>query len=386
VLNTIPFSSAIKNIAQNAGFELCGVAPASDFPELQKVSEWIENGHAGEMKYMEARDEAGNLKRSSLSTTFPWARSVVVCAINYNTENPRSIEAHEPGRGWISRYAWGQEDYHSIVLPKLRAVEAEIVNLAGKPGDEKANSPNSGNPEHNIPLQTRCYVDTGPISERVLAKYSGIGWIGRNTCLIHPKVGSWIFLGMILTSLDLDPGTPLPDRCGSCTRCIDACPTDALLAPYQLDANRCISYLTIEKRGEIPEPLREGMGRHIFGCDICQDVCPWNRKAPVSAAQEFQPREGLVNPDLKSLVELSEDGFREKFRSSPLKRAKWNGIRRNALVAIGNSGDPGFLSVIEEFCEDEDITIAGHARWARQKILRAQSTPDRNASSNRSDS
>lgn len=320
----------IQNIAQSAGFELCGIAPASDFPELQKLSEWIENGHAGEMKYMEARDEAGNLKRSSVRTTFPWVRSVVVCAINYNTANPRSIESHNAGSGWISRYAWGQEDYHSIVLRKLRAVEAEIIKLIA---DEK---------DHPS-LQTRCYVDTGPVSERVLAKYAGIGWIGKNTCLIHPKIGSWIFLGVILTSLDLEPGTPLPDRCGTCTRCIDACPTDAFVGPYQLDANRCISYLTIEKRGEIPESLREGIGRNIFGCDICQDVCPWNRKAPVTSAQEFQPREGLVNPDLKSLVQLTEEEFREKFRGSPLKRAKWNGIRRNVLIAIGNSGDPGLL-------------------------------------------
>ncbi len=187
-------------------------------------------------------------------------------------------------------------------------------------------------------LTTRSYVDTGPIVERVYAKYAGVGWIGKNTCIINQKKGSWLFLGVILASLELAPDMPAPDRCGTCTRCIDACPTDALLGPYQLDSNRCIAYLTIEKRGSIPEDLRAGIGRHVFGCDICQDVCPWNRKAPASSALEFQPRPGLVNPALAWLAEMSAEQFREAFRGSPIRRTKRSGLRRNVAIAMGNSG------------------------------------------------
>ena len=218
--------------------------------------------------YMEARDETGHLKRSSLRAVAPWARSVIVCAINYNTANPYSISCSDPRRGWISRYAWSQEDYHDAVLRRLRTLESHLKDSA----DETT-------------LISRCYVDTGPIVERVYAKYAGVGWIGKNTCIINQQIGSWLFLGVILTSLELTPDIPAPDRCGTCTRCIDACPTDAFVGPYQLDATRCISYLTIEKRGNIPESLRKGVGAHVFGCDICQDVCPWNRRAPSLAQQ-----------------------------------------------------------------------------------------------------
>src|ERR1700719_2548081 len=255
------------------------------------------------MKYMEARDERGDLKRGSLARVAPWARSVVVCAINYNTDHPYSTEVQDPSCGWISRYAWSREDYHDAVLRRLQQVEAALHEAV------KGSEP---------PLITRSYVDTGPIVERVFAKYAGVGWIGKNTCLINQKIGSWLFLGVILTSLELPPDMPAPDRCGSCTRCIDACPTQAIVAPHELDANLCISYLTIEKRGLIPDPLRAGLGRHVFGCDICQDVCPWNRKAPVTSAAEFQPREGLVNPALEWLAEMDEAGFREVFRRSPV--------------------------------------------------------------------
>jgi epoxyqueuosine reductase len=202
-----------------------------------------------------------------------------------------------------------------------------------------------------------------------------VGWIGKNTCLINQKKGSWLFLGVILTSLELEPDLPAPDRCGSCTRCIDACPTDAILGSYQLDSNRCISYLTIEKRGTIPEDLREGMGRHVFGCDICQDVCPWNRKAPASTAPEFQARPGLVNPALAWLAEMSGEQFRETFRGSPIRRTKRSGLRRNAAIAMGNSGEPEFLSLLDRFTEDEDESVAESARWAKARIK--DSTPTR---------
>jgi epoxyqueuosine reductase len=219
-----------------------------------------------------------------------------------------------------------------------------------------------------VDLVTRCYVDTGPLVERVYAKYAGIGWIGKNTCILNQKLGSWLFLGVILTSLELEPDMPAPDRCGSCTRCIEACPTDALIAPYQLDSNKCISYLTIEKRGVIREEMREGMGRHVFGCDICQDVCPWNRKSPVTSAAEFQPREDLVNPALEWLAEMNAEEFRETFRGSPVRRAKRTGLRRNAVIAMGNSGDERFLPVLEKLAADEDSMVAETAHWARSRV------------------
>jgi epoxyqueuosine reductase len=345
--------SIVKRAAQQAGFELAGIAPAADSSELQTFPEWIAAGHAGEMKYMEARDERGDLKRGSLSRVAPWARSVIVCAINYNTDHPYSTELHDPSRGWISRYAWSREDYHEAVLQRLQKVEAAVHEAVD---------------ESQPHLITRSYVDTGPVVERVFAKYAGIGWIGKNTCIINQKIGSWLFLGVILTSLELTPDVPAPDRCGTCTRCIEACPTDAILAPYQLDANRCISYLTIEKRGSIPEELRAGMGRHVFGCDICQDVCPWNRKAPATTAPEFSAREGLVNPALDWLPEMSAEDFRETFRGSPIRRAKRSGLRRNAVIAMGNSGNRQFLPLLEALILDEDEAVAESAHWAVEKL------------------
>ena len=342
----------VKQAAREAGFELAGIAPVRDFYELRHFPQWIAAGQAGEMKYMEARDEAGELKRTSLRSVAPWARSVVVCAINYNTAPPYSTQAEDLHCGWISRYAWSREDYHQAVMRRLREVEARL-----KQACRETHEP-----------QTRCYVDTGPLVERVYAKYAGVGWIGKNTCILNQKMGSWLFLGVILTSLELEPDLPAPDRCGTCTRCIEACPTDALIAPYQLDSNRCISYLTIEKRGAIPEEMRAGMGRHVFGCDICQDVCPWNRKAPATAAAEFQPREGLVNPALEWLAEMSVEAFREKFRGSPVRRTKRTGIRRNAALAMGNSKDRGFLPILEKLARDEDPVVAESARWAASKL------------------
>lgn len=343
-------SKFIKSAAVNSGFDLCGIAPVRDFLELRRFPDWIAAGHAGDMKYLESRNDAGELRRASLVSVFAWARSVIVCGINYNTAHPRSTEANNPGRGWISRYAWSQEDYHDTVLRRLRQVETVIKTI----GQE--------------PVETRAYVDTGPVVERVYAKYAGIGWLGKNTCLINQQIGSWLFLGVIVTSLELSPDLPAPDRCGTCMRCIDACPTGAFIGPHQLDSNKCISYLTIEKRGPIPEPLRSQIGHQVFGCDICQDVCPWNHKAPVSAKPEFQPREGLVNPALDWLAEISEEEFREKFRGSPVKRAKRNGLRRNALLAIGNGSDPAHLDVLNRALEDSDSTVTEAAQWALDRL------------------
>jgi epoxyqueuosine reductase len=351
----IQLATIVKRAAEEAGFELSGIAPATHAPELDHFPAWIASGHAGEMKYLEARDEHGDLKRASLARVAPWARSVVVCALNYNTAEPYSTDFHDRSRGWISRYAWSRVDYHDAVLRRLKKVEAALRQAAR----DGHSSP---------PAITRSYVDTGPIVERVFAKYAGVGWIGKNTCIINQKKGSWLFLGVILTSLELAPDLPAPDRCGTCTRCIEACPTDALIAPYQLNSNKCISYLTIEKRGEIPDELRAGIGRHVFGCDICQDVCPWNRKAPPTAAEEFAPRPELVNPALDWLAEMTEEEFRSTFRGSPLRRAKRSGLRRNAVIAAGNSGDRKFLPMLEKLAHDEDKTVAESARWARSKF------------------
>jgi epoxyqueuosine reductase QueG len=432
----------VRQAARDAGFELAGIAPVRELPELAHFPPWIAAGRAGEMRYLEARDEAGHLKRASLRHVAPWARSVIVCAINYNTAEPYSTKFTDSDRGWISRYAWSREDYHDTVMRKLWAVEhklREAVTALGACANPSADGSTAGarllarwgservSPSEasttsrahdllaaqppalsefshredeskgrqksaprfsagNAPPQpnespsgddtngpasgliTRCYVDTGPLVERVYAKYAGVGWIGKNTCILNQKLGSWLFLGVILTSLDLAPDLPAPDRCGKCTRCIDACPTDALIAPYQLDSNRCISYLTIEKRGEIPESMRAGLGRHVFGCDICQDVCPWNRKAPATSAEEFQPREGLVNPALAWLAEMSVEEFRERFRGSPVRRAKRNGLRRNAILAMGNSGDRTFLPLLQKLTEDEDALIVESARWAAKRL------------------
>jgi epoxyqueuosine reductase len=357
-------TNLVKEVARDAGFDLSGVAPVYDFDELNRFREWIAAGRAAEMKYMETRDEAGALKRASLRSTLPWVRSVIVCAINYNTAQPYSTQPYstqpcltqedDPARGWISRYAWGHEDYHQAVMSRLRIVENQLCHAVS---------------ESETPaLQTCCYVDTGPIVERVYAKYAGVGWIGKNTCILNQKLGSWLFLGVILTSLELQPDVPAADRCGSCTRCIDACPTNALIAPYQLDSNRCISYLTIEKRGALPEDMREGLGRHVFGCDICQDVCPWNRKAPVTDALEFQPRDGLVNPALEWLAQITAEEFRETFRGSAVRRTKRSGLRRNAVIAMGNSGDGRFVPLLDKLRTDEDEIVADSAKWAATKI------------------
>jgi epoxyqueuosine reductase len=377
----------VKRAATEAGFDLAGIAPVRDFAELEYFPLWIAAGHSGDMHYLEARNELGELKRASLQNTAPWARSVVVCAINYNTAQPYSTEVQDSTQGWISRYAWSIRDYHAVVMEKLRQVEnwlrefydqqvpmsadhSRQQSRASLGLDGRGVRPHAGSGD----LITRCYVDTGPLVERVYAKYAGVGWIGKNTCILNQKLGSWLFLGVILTSLELEPDFPAPDRCGTCTRCIDACPTNALIAPYQLDSNKCISYLTIERRGVIPEEMRAGIGRHVFGCDICQDVCPWNRKAPATAAPEFQPRPELVNPALDWLAEMGAEQFRQTFRGSPVRRTRLAGLRRNTAIAMGNSGDRKFLPVLKKLTTDEDPVIAEAAQWGCTRLQSRRAT------------
>jgi epoxyqueuosine reductase len=355
---TEEIAQGAKLAAAEAGFDLAGVAPVrqDDLPELSAFVEWVDAGRAGEMKYLESRTEAGDLRRSSATNAAPWVRSMVVCALNYSADKPYSVDVTDPQHGWISRYAWGSKDYHDALLPRLKQVEAAIKQLGSDRG---------------ITIETRSYVDTGPILERVYARHAGIGWIGKNTCIIHQKMGSWLFLGVILTSLELPADTPAPDRCGSCTRCIDACPTQAIVAPGKLDARLCIAYLTIEKRGTVPEELRSEMGHHIFGCDICQDVCPWNNKAgnaPPTSLPEFQPQEQLYYPDLRWLAQLDEETYRRVFRGSPVKRTKYSGLKRNVAIAMGNSGNKGFVEDLRRMAGEADPVVAEHAEWAIRKL------------------
>ena len=303
-------SRDIQQLAEACGFELTGVASAGTVPDLDRYRAWVAAGHAGEMRYL--TDHRAHV-REDVRSLLPSARSVICVGKLYNTPHPPAYG--DPGRGWISRYAWG-DDYHDVLRRGLQELQARLHEHAG-------------------PFESRICVDTAPLLERSLARQAGLGWIGKNTCLIHEGRGSWYFLGELLISLDVEPDAPPPDRCGTCTRCIDACPTNAL-TPYQLDARRCISYLTIELRGPLPEDLRSAVAPHIFGCDICQDVCPWNRRAPVTADPSFAPREGLVAPDLDGLASLSEGEFRERFRRSAIRRTKFSGFLRN----IENLLDP----------------------------------------------
>ncbi len=340
----------IKGRAPELGFDLVGIASIEPVPELSFYKDWAAAGYAGQMEYLQRNVD----KRTAETAIIPEAKSVIVCAMVYNTDRPLSTEMHDPARGWISRYAWG-DDYHEVLKSKL----FELLDFIKLESTEE--------------VIGRIYVDTGPVVDRVYAKYAGIGWFGKNTCIINQQKGSWFFLGEIITNLELEYDAPVPDRCGTCNRCIEACPTDAILEPYVLDARKCISYLTIELQEEIPLELRDGMGNHIFGCDICQDVCPWNRKAPITDAPEFQPREDLFHPDLIELAKLSAENFSEPFRKSPIKRTKLRGLLRNIAVAMGNLGERSFLPHLEEMAETEESLVAVHARWAIEKIERSQS-------------
>jgi epoxyqueuosine reductase len=335
----------IKQQGRAAGFDRVGVAPATDLPELIHFPDWLERGHAGQMDYLH------NPKRRDARALMPDARSVICCTLGYDTNRPRSTELPaDPDRGWVSRYAWG-DDYHTIVREKLEALRAA---LAEKVGDA---------------FTSRAYVDTGPVLERVYAHHAGLGWLAKNTCLLDADLGSFFFLGVLITNLELEIDTPPADGCGACTLCLEACPTGALVEPYLLDARRCISYLTIELRDAIPEELRPGMGRHLFGCDICQDVCPYNQRTPRTEQPAFHPRDdSLFHPRLAWLAALTEDDFRRAFRDSPVKRAKHRGLLRNTLVAMGNSGNAAFRPTLEKFAASKDSLLAEHARWALNQL------------------
>lgn len=263
----------IKRRARALGFDLVGISPAGPLPDSQRYKNWLSMGHAGKMHYLERRVE----RREDVRNILPGAKSVITCGLNYNSGAPYSTDCRDSGKGWIARYTWG-DDYHDVMDEKLAALSDFIRT------------------ETRGSAEIMRYSDTGPVLERAHARYGGAGWIGKNTCLINQETGSWIFLGELITDIELEYDSPVPDRCGTCTRCLDACPTGALTAPYTLDSRLCISYLTIELKDKIPFGLRPGVGSNIFGCDICQDVCPWNRKAPVTGEASFQPRPGSTTP------------------------------------------------------------------------------------------
>ena len=379
--------------ARAEGFDLCGVAPvnvrgasanhpAPGSEELSRLPDWLARGYAGEMNYL------NDPRRGDPARILDGARSLVVVAMNYNTAYPNStdvlpdsVRANGPAdapRGWISRYAWG-DDYHEVLGEKLEALVAAM----------HAQFPEA--------FDACFYADTGPVIERIAAKYAGLGWLAKNTCLINEQIGSWMFLGVIVTTLELAPSLepgepPAPDLCGNCRLCLDACPTQAFPEPYVMDARRCIAYLTIELRSAIPEEFRADMGRAVIGCDICQDVCPWNRKAPVSQLAAFQPRDAanavengnekmengahsLFAPDLEWLASLTQEDFSRIFRGSAAKRAKWRGLVRNACVALGNSritreseAYRRISLLLSRLADSDDALIAEHARWALAKL------------------
>lgn len=345
------------SLAPELGFDLAGVAGVAPSPHLTGFAAWIAAGHAGDMQYLSRRGPDGRYLREDIRTVWPWARSLLCGGTIYHTAHPRSTEPPDPTRGWISRYAWGS-DYHDTLRERLQAWAERLHAFA------QSRSPAEPGAD---PAQFHCVVDTAPLIERDAAARAGLGWQGKNTCLIHPRAGSYFFLGVVLTSLDLSHDTPLPDRCGSCTRCIEACPTQAL-TPYAMDASRCLAYLNIEQRGSIPEAYRSAMGNNVLGCDICQDVCPWNRRAPASSDPTFQPRSGLVAPSLAELASLTEDDYRQRFRKSAVKRAKYAGLRRNIAVAMGNSGNPVFRQQLQLWTEADDAVLAEHARWALAQL------------------
>jgi epoxyqueuosine reductase len=365
----------VRALALAAGFHEAGVVSlpyADEGRDARRLAEWIGAGRGGAMQYLARRDDQGRLLRTGVRIPFPWARSAVVCFASYNSALPRSVDAHAAGAGWIARYAWSSRvdanaarrpsDYHKVLKKRLDALQAALRAESGV---------KAGAATGERDFEARGFVDTGPVLERALATAAGIGWTGKNTCLIHPKLGSFGFLAVLLTSLPLEEGkapTALPDRCGSCRRCIDLCPTGALIAPRQMDATRCISYLTIELKGAIDESLLSGMGRQVFGCDICQDVCPWNRKAMIAADPALEPRAELVNPLLEWLGGLSEAEFEKQFNGSPVRRASYAGLLRNVAVAMGNCGLKRSKERLALWADAPDEGLRRAALWALRRL------------------
>jgi len=308
----------VKAKAVQLGFDLCGIAAAADHPELIVLREWLDHGYAGEMAYLHRTAD----RRADVRRVVPSAQTVIVTGTLYNTDRPYSTECADRGRAQIARYAWG-DDYHDVIGGRLESLLSWMREQSREPFD------------------ARAYVDTGPVQERVYAQHAGVGWIGKNTCVINPEIGSWIFLAAIICSLPLEVDAPSLDQCGTCTLCIEACPTQAIVAPGVLDSTRCISYLTIELRGDLPAAQRDGIGSHVYGCDICQEVCPWNASAPRSADPAWQPRPAWDRVNLLTLARRTDDELVVALRGSPMRRTKVQGLRRNVAVALENAAIKG---------------------------------------------
>jgi epoxyqueuosine reductase len=345
----LQLSTLIKGQAFSLGFDLAGITTLGPAETAAKFDAWLSKGYVGEMSYL----PRGAEKRRDTRLPFPGTTSAVVVALNYDGTTPS---------GPIARYARG-DDYHDVMLAKLDSLHRWIESHLSRE------------------VRGKAYVDTGPILERDLARKAGLGWFGKNTNLINPDIGSYFFIGSLLLDLDLEPDAPFEaDRCGTCTRCLDACPTQAIVAPRVLDATRCISYLTIESRNAIPVELRESVGSLVYGCDICQDVCPWNVTfSRELSAPELAPREDSLNPKLGEMLLDDEEGFRNRFRNSPIKRAKRRGLARNIAVAMGNRGDRADAGTLSRASSDDsDAMVREHAVWAleqlEQKTTRCQAS------------
>ena len=372
VFPPLTYKDEIRALAVNSGFSDAGVVKVphnNEARDAQRYTNWIQAGRAGSMEYLKRTNDDGELVRARVETPFAWAQSAIVCVANYNSDQPKSTDAAPDEAAWIARYAWSSRvdvqrgrvpsDYHKVLLKRLKALEVRLHDRFGE-------------------FESRAYVDTGPVVERSLAVAAGLGWSAKNACLIHPKLGSYVFLCVLITSLSVvqEPvALAVPDRCGSCTRCIQACPTDALFTPYQMDATRCISYLTIEHKGAIEPKLMEGMGRQVFGCDICQDVCPWNRKAPIGIDPDLSARENLVNPSMEWLSSLDESAFEQTFNGSPVRRAQYVGLMRNTAIAIGNAGTAfdvrrreAYAEKLREWTHSDDDGLRSAANWALTRL------------------
>lgn len=332
-------TEVIKERALALGFDRVAVGPADPPDHAAEFDAWLDAGYAGTMDYL----ERGRTERLDPRRLLPGARSVVAVALNYYQGEPPDGDAWAP----VARYAWGR-DYHDIMPPRLQRL-CEFIREAAGPS-----------------VRSRAAVDTSAVLERDLAARAGLGWVGKNTNLLHPELGSWFFIGIVLTTADLDGDEPLPDRCGTCRACLDVCPTEAFVAPYVLDARRCVSYLTIEHRGAIPEALREPMGKWVFGCDLCQTVCPWNRKAPVTSEAALMPEAEPLS--LPSLLGMTQEEFRARFRGTPLTRPKRRGLLRNAAVALGNRKDPAAVPALTRALSDPESLVREHAAWALARI------------------
>lgn len=344
------WTRTVEGLAREAGLDLVGIVPLEPPLTAARYEAWLSAGYHGEMAYL-ARADAVQRRRDP-ARILPGARTVVAVGLNYHTAPLPPELRDDPSRGIVAGYAWGP-DYHHVMLPRLHRLAEAIAQATDRP----------------IPY--RAYVDTGPVLERDLAARAGLGFVGKNTNLIRPRLGSWFFLGVLLLVEELEPleTEPALGTCGRCTRCLDACPTGAFPAPYLLDARRCISYLTIELKGPIPRELRPLMGNRIFGCDICQEVCPWNRRFARPAWETaFRPDPELIAPPLLDLLALDDDGFRRRFAGSPVKRAKRRGLLRNAAVAAANWGDPAAVPALAALLGDHEPLIRGHAAWALGRI------------------